>query len=56
MLDLSQLTFGDKDIRAIANRELLKLKQKVQKLVQYYAEFQWWVPDIDWHDAVQIEV
>ena len=56
LLDLLQLAFGDQDIRATANRELLKLKQKDREFAQYYAEFQRWVPDVDWNEAAQLEV
>jgi hypothetical protein len=56
LLDLLQLTFGDQNIRATANRELLKLKQRDREFAQYYAEFQRWVPDVDWNDAADLEV
>ena len=56
LLDLLQLAFGDQDIQATANRELLKLKQKDREFAQYYAEFQRWVPDVDWNDAADLEV
>jgi hypothetical protein len=39
LLDLLQLAFGDEDIRARANRELLKLKQKNREFAQYNGEF-----------------
>jgi hypothetical protein len=56
LLDLLQLAFGDEDIRATANQELLKLKQKVREFAQYYAEIQRWEPDVNWNEAVQLEV
>jgi hypothetical protein len=47
LLDLLQLAFGDLDIQATANRELLKLKMKDQIFSLYYTEFQLWVPHVD---------
>jgi hypothetical protein len=35
------------------NRELLKLKIKAGEFSLYYAEFQLWVPDIDWNEAAE---
>jgi hypothetical protein len=54
--DLLQLAFGDQDIRATANQELLKLRQKNQEFAQYYVEFQRWVPDVEWNAAAQLAV
>jgi hypothetical protein len=56
LLDLLQLAFGDQGIWATAIWELLKLKQTDREFPQYYAEFQQWVPDVDWHEAAQLEV
>jgi hypothetical protein len=56
LLDWLQLAFRDQDIWTTANWELLKLKQKDLEFAQYYAEFQWWVLDVAWTEAAQLEV
>jgi hypothetical protein len=53
LLDLLQLAFGVQNIQATAKRELLKLKMKDREFSLYYAEFQRWVPDVDWNKAAQ---
>jgi hypothetical protein len=40
VLNLLQPAFGDQDIQATANRELLKLKIKDREFSLYYTEFQ----------------
>jgi hypothetical protein len=56
LLDLLQLAFEHQDIQATVNRELLKLWQSYWEFAQYYAEFQRWVPDVEWNEAAQLEV
>jgi hypothetical protein len=56
LLDLLQFAFRDHNIRATANRELLKFRQKHRVFAQSYAEFQQWVPDVEWNEAAQLEV
>jgi hypothetical protein len=51
-----QFAFGDQDIHATANQELLKVRENDWEFSQYYTEFHQWVPDVEWNGDTRLEV